>query len=465
MLFTEFRFLIFFVVAFTVYWALRWNGARKWWLLVNSYVFYAGWDWRFLGLLMFSTGIDFVVANIMAARPTQAEKRPWLVASLVAQLALLGFFKYYNFFVESAAAFSTWLGLPVEPQVLSIVLPVGISFYTFQSMSYTIDVYRGELPATKSLLDFALFVAFFPQLVAGPIVRASQFLHQLADKKRFADVDARAALALFLIGYVKKACISDHIAAVVDPIFGDPAAYGSFDLWLGVTLYAIQIYCDFSGYSDMAIATAALLGYRLVLNFDAPYLSLSIREFWRRWHISLSTWFRDYLFVPLGGSRGSSARTGFNLLMVFFLCGLWHGASWNFVLFGLFHGTFLVIERGVPVERLPRALGHAYCWLVHLTGWAIFRPQGMDASASFLAGMFGLPRDASAAPGLPIDPRWWLLPIGFMAIQALRVRAGLDERAADRVQPALFALAYGAAVALVLPWAAAEYTPFIYFQF
>src|SRR5262245_50136787 len=321
MLFTEQRFALFFIAVLAIYWALRGNRARKNFLLLCSYAFYAGWDWLLTPLILFSTVMDYALA--LRITGDQARKKRWLVISLVANLTLLGFFKYFNFFIESAVGFSAWLGIPLSMHTLAIVLPVGISFYTFESLSYTIDVYRGILKPVRNFLDYAFFIAFFPKLIAGPIMRAKDFLPQLTDGRRWANVNVRACLTMFLIGYIKKAVISDHIAQAIDPVFAAPAGVAASTLWLAAALYTLQLYCDFSAYSDMATACAGLLGYRLTLNFDAPYLSQSVREFWTRWHISLSTWFRDYLFIPLGGSRGTPARTAINLFTVFVLCGIW----------------------------------------------------------------------------------------------------------------------------------------------
>jgi len=461
MLFTEARFLAFFAVVFGVHWALRNHRARKLWLLVASYAFYAGWDWRFLGLIVFSTLVDFVAALRMRAEPGgSVRRRLWLSASLAANLGVLGLFKYWDFFLTSGVEFLAYLGLGIEPRTLSLVLPVGISFYTFQTMSYTIDAYRGRLEATEDLADFALFVAFFPQLVAGPIVRASTFLPQLKAARPFAEVAGRSCLLLFLFGYIKKACVADNIAAWVDPVFTDPAQAATSSLLLGAALYAIQIYCDFSGYSDMAIAAAGLLGYSLPLNFDAPYLATTMTDFWRRWHISLSSWFRDYLYLPLGGNRSGPTRTLVNLFLVFLLCGLWHGAGWNFVIWGLFHGLVLVVER-LTRAREARRLG-VLRWALTLglatLAWIPFRAQSLADSGTYVAGLF---RSGGAELIAPVS---WILIVALLLLQLMLRRTNLAPRLAALPHP-VFAVAYGAAVALTLPWVAASYEPFIYFQF
>jgi alginate O-acetyltransferase complex protein AlgI len=464
MLFTEFRFLIFFAAAFAVYWTLPRNDVRKGWLLVCSYSFYAAWDWRFLSLILISTAVDYGVGLAMVRTEVAARRKHLLWLSLTVNLGLLGFFKYTNFFLDSAVELSRWLGFPASESTLQILLPVGISFYTFQTLSYTIDLYRRQIEVTRSPLDFALFVGFFPQLVAGPIVRARDFLPQLLHRKSFTHVNARYFLALFLVGYIKKACVGDHIARVVDPVFAQPEIYGAAAKWLASFLYTVQIYCDFSGYSDMAIATAGLLGYHLTENFAFPYLSRSFRDYWQRWHISLSTWFRDYLYIPLGGNRGGSRRTAINLFFVFSLCGLWHGAAWTVLIWGLYQGLFLSLERFVPVDRMPKVVGHLYVMLFANAGFIIFRSADLATAGTFLAGLVGAATSAGAGALQSIPAEWWLLLLAFALMHILFERLGL-ERTVERVPDWLFAPAYGVAAALALPWAAAGYQPFIYFQF
>jgi D-alanyl-lipoteichoic acid acyltransferase DltB (MBOAT superfamily) len=467
MLFVELRFLAFFAVVFPVFWALRGNAWRKRWLLLASYVFYASWDWRFLSLIVFSTLIDYVGALEIARAGSQARRRAWLVVSLSLNLGLLGFFKYCNIFLESAVALARSLGAEAQPERLAIVLPVGISFYTFQSMSYTIDVYRGQLAARKSLTDFALFVAFFPQLVAGPIVRARDFLYQLDRAPAFRDVAVREALLLLLLGYVKKAVLSDNLAPFVDRYFAEPAAYQAASSWLALAFYSIQIYCDFSGYSDMAIALAALLGYRLRANFDAPYLSGNVTEFWRRWHMSLSSWLRDYLYIPLGGSRGSRLFGYRNLMVTMLLGGMWHGASWNFVIWGGLHGLALVAHK-LWVERtaawgsglLRTLLGTgATCWWILLT-WAFFRSPDLATAWVVLRGFVLLESagpQALPASGGVVVALLGLAHWGMRRLQALEAWSALS--------PPRFGLAYGAAWSLAFACVPNAYRPFIYFQF
>jgi alginate O-acetyltransferase complex protein AlgI len=461
-LFTELRFVLFFALVFGVYWAMRRDGVRKTWLLLASWAFYAAWDPRFLSLILASTIIDYTAAMRIASSTNRARRKRWMMLSLVANLGLLGVFKYFNFFAEGAVQLGHLLGLELDAVTLDVVLPVGISFYTFQTLSYTLDVYRRQLKVNRNFRDVALFVAFFPQLVAGPIVRASTFLPQMARSRRFADVSWRPMCTLFLIGWFKKACISDQVAEVVDTVFADPTAYGMLDHWLSSALYTIQIYCDFSGYSDMAIATAGMLGYTLPLNFDFPYLAANVSDFWRRWHISLSTWFRDYLYVPLGGNRTAPLRTYVNLVTVFLLCGLWHGANWTFVVWGLYHGAFLVLERaagwsrkgstGLPVRLLTL--------LIVLVGWVIFRSPDLGTAGVVLGRLVG----SGHAPTAAVDPTWWLVVPVFAAAHVLMNSGRIADRL-SRMSDWAYAAAYGVAVAVALPFAATGYQAFIYFQF
>ncbi|MDG2308334.1 MAG: MBOAT family O-acyltransferase [Candidatus Binatia bacterium] len=460
MVFTEFRFAAFFLAIFAVHWLLPGNRSRKLWLLAASYSFYAAWNWRFLSLIVASTLIDYSVGRGLERSTELSRRRGLLAVSLVGNLGILGFFKYYNFFATSAAEFTSWLGLGLPLQALEVVLPLGISFYTFQTLSYTVDVYRGRLQPTRSLADFALFVSFFPQLVAGPIVRAIDFLPQLAKTRRLADVGFRTPLMRFLLGYVKKACIADQIAAAIDPVFANPAAYDTVSLWLSSLLYSLQIYCDFSGYSDMAIATAAMVGYHLPENFGFPYLAKTIQEFWRRWHITLTTWFRDYLYIPLGGNRTGSVRLAINLCTVFLLCGLWHGAAWTFVVWGIYHGVFLTLERLVPLKRLPPLLGHVYVLLVVSCGFVIFRSADLPAAGVFLSGLI----PGGDAGRFAVWSGWWVVLLSFGLVHAALSRWPLETPVA-RLPAGVFALGYGVLVAVLLPWAANEYEPFIYFQF
>jgi len=411
MLFIEFRFFVFFLVVFGVHWALRSNTWRKAWLLLCSHTFYAcffigdpleffghiharEWGllpvgWWFPFVLMASTCMDFAVGLGIADAKTERGRKLWLLGSLFANLGVLGFFKYCNFFLASASSFLHWVGLPAGHWTLAIFLPYGISFYTFQSMSYSIDVYRRRLAPVRSFLDLAFFISFFPQVVAGPIVRAMTFLPQVFEKRVWSNVDVRGAINLFFIGFVKKACVSEAVAPIVDLYFGNPGKYNAYSCWIGVLFYAIQIYCDFSGYTDMAIATARLLGYELTVNFDFPYFSRNITEFWRKWHISLSTWLRDYLYISLGGNRGSKAFVYRNLMLTMVLGGLWHGASWNFVIWGGLHGIALIAHRewqrltanaGAVFKKVVTILAIPLTFYWVCVAWIFFRAQPIETS-------------------------------------------------------------------------------------
>ena len=385
MIFSNFAFFVFFPIVFALHWGLGSRVAaaafrptgidthtlRKAILLVASYVFYGWWDAKLLWLIVASTAFDYSM-GLALARTDEARRRKLLVtASAIVNLGFLAFFKYYNFFIDSAAALVARLGFDPASLHLEITLPAGISFYTFQSMSYVIDVYRRHMPATKSWLDFFLFVAFFPQLVAGPIVRAVDFIPQLAtpptlDRRRFFD-----GLERFMIGLFKKLAIADEIGTLVDGVYADPSQFSGGQLLMTAVAFCFQIYADFSGYSDMAIGTARLLGYELSENFRLPYLATSVTEYWRRWHISLSTWFRDYLYIPLGGNRKGAFRTYFNLIATFLLTGLWHGANWTFVMFGAWNGFMLIVERIARHggERLRLAPPAALRFLMRPVGW------------------------------------------------------------------------------------------------
>ncbi len=467
MLFTQPIFLVFFVAVFAVSWLERSNTRRKLWLLIASYTFYAGWDWRFLSLIAISTVVDFVAGWALAVTGAPGKRRAWLIASLAANLGILGFFKYFNFFIDSAAAVLHPLGLETGDRALEIVLPVGISFFTFQSMSYTIDIYRRRLEPTRNLLDFALFVAFFPQLVAGPIVRAAHFLPQLRSFPRRSAVDYRGCLTLFLLGFIKKSCLADNVSPFVDPVFAEPGSYTALAVWIAVLFYAVQIYCDFSGYTDMAIACAGLLGYQLGTNFNFPYLAGSVTEFWRCWHISLSTWLRDYLYIPLGGNRGSLIFTYRNLMLTMLLGGLWHGAAWTFVVWGALHGAVLVLHRewkrrvDLPAWGLAgRVLSTAATFYFVCFAWIFFRAQSF-ADATSLARAFVLFQDGG---GKTLDPAL-LVTFALLAIVHFLYRQGWPQRLVEALPDWAFAVGYGAATALALAFVPLRTDPFIYFQF
>ncbi len=344
MLFNSIPFLIFLPVVFILYWGLfqRSLKLQNIFLLLASYLFYGWWDYRFLALIAASTLVDFFIGIYLKKTSNEAKRKILLSLSLTFNLGLLGFFKYYNFFIESWIDSWAGLGLSMNLSSLNIILPVGISFYTFQTLSYTIDIYRKQIEPTKNLINFSVFVAFFPQLVAGPIERAKHLLPQFSKKRIFNEERAISGINLILWGLFKKIVIADSCAIYVNAIFDDYENMNSASLLLGAFYFAFQIYGDFSGYSDIAIGTGRLFGFDLMRNFNFPYFSRNIAEFWRRWHISLSTWFRDYLYIPLGGSRGSKWQQIRNVFIIFLVSGFWHGANWTFVIWGGLHALFFL---------------------------------------------------------------------------------------------------------------------------
>ena len=361
MLFPTITFAIFFLVVYAVSWLLM-PRLRLWkaMIIVASYVFYGWWDWRFVLLLVAATVVDQALAVQIGRARARAggggAARRWLVLAIAANLAALGAFKYYDFFAVSLDRAFTTLGLGASLPLLQIALPVGISFLVFRMLSYLIDIYRGKL-APAPPLDFAVFVAFFPYLLAGPIARAADFLPQLIAPRDPRSVDAARAFTLILGGLAKKTLIADYLAThIVNGVFSSPQSYSSWEVLWGILAYSVQIYCDFSAYSDIAIGVSLLLGFRLPDNFNAPYTARTIQDFWRRWHITLSSWLRDYLYIPLGGNRKGSARTYLNIIITFLLAGLWHGAGWTFVFWGGLHGVGLSVERARATARQARGL-------------------------------------------------------------------------------------------------------------
>lgn len=390
MVFTSAIFLYGFLPTTLLVYYLLHPRYRNGFLLLASYIFYAWSVPRYLWLILISTAVDYFC--VLAMEKTERHKRIPLLISLATNLGLLGFFKYYGFFIENVNPLLQSLSFAGFP-LWNIVLPVGISFYTFQSMSYTIDVYRGKVEASRNPIDFACFVALFPQLVAGPIVRYVDIAKQM--KQRVLSMDQFAlGTWLFMAGFSKKVLIANQVGILADRAFA-LSSPNFYDAWVGLLAYSMQIYFDFSGYSDMAIGLGFMLGFKFPINFNSPYKADSITDFWRRWHITLSTWFREFVYIPLGGNRGSLKRTLFNLVLTFLLSGLWHGASWNFVIWGLYHGGFLLIERlfrdkgglykGIPA--LPRQL---LIFLIAILGWVFFRSPTMGTAGQFFQGLIGL---------------------------------------------------------------------------
>ncbi len=346
MLFNSIDFAVFFPIFFILYWLVSDKlKLRNIFLLVASYFFYGWWDWRFLFLIAFSSFVDYYVGKQLYKTEGKSKRKRLLLVSLLVNLGFLVYFKYTNFFIDTFVDSFKLFGENLKVSTLNIILPVGISFYTFQTLSYTIDIYRKQLKPTQDALSFFTFVAFFPQLVAGPIERASHLLPQFYKTYKFNYKHVKSGLLLVAFGLFKKMVIADRLAILVNQVYNNPTDYGGFDLIIATIFFAFQIYCDFSGYSDIAIGLSRTIGFDLMKNFDSPYFSKSITEFWRRWHISLSTWFRDYVYIPLGGSRKGTYRMYANLFIVFFVSGLWHGAAITFVIWGAIHGLIIVLEK------------------------------------------------------------------------------------------------------------------------
>jgi alginate O-acetyltransferase complex protein AlgI len=474
MLFCSYPFLVFFLLVFTVYWALPWHRCRVWLLVAASFYFYATWN-RWLALLLgVSTLIDYFLARGMEATPSPRLRKLLLVASLAGNLGMLCCFKYANFFLRSLEEAAASWGVDLSLPVLNVLLPVGISFYTFEVINYTVDVYRGKVRAARDATHLLLFVLFFPHLVAGPIVRARSFLPQVARRKRWSWLRAHTGVLLILLGILKKVGIADRLAGYVDPVFADPAAFSTGTLWLAANAYAIQLFCDFSGYSDMALGLAHLLGYHLAVNFNLPFLAPNLAAFWRRWHVSLSSWIRDYVFLPLGGSKGTHLRTCRNLLVAFTLCGLWHGAGWNYVVWGFVTGVLLVGQGTFTswCARRPRlavglgsAPGTAFCVALTFTSFClsvvIFRCPLLATSGTMLHRM-AVP---AGGAGLPLQATGLYLTFAAVALGHLLGQGNLGRRLWDGLPAPLRGLSFGAALTLALVLAPGNSKAFIYFQF
>ena len=466
MIFSSLEFLLFFAVVLVGLGLLHGkNSLRKSLLLAASYYFYAFWDWRFLSLIWISTIVDYLVGLGLSRAISAGQRKLLLSISLSVNLGLLGFFKYFNFFIEPFSQIVESFGF--HAGTLNIILPVGISFYTFQTLSYTIDIYRGKMEPHESLLDFALFVGFFPQLVAGPIVRASHFLPQLKEYKPLTGVNFYAGFQRVTYGFFKKVFVADRLAVFSDHVFANAGGYDCATTWLAAIAYSLQIYFDFSGYSDMAIGVARVMGYDLGENFDFPYLSKSPREFWRRWHISLSTWVRDYIYIPLGGSWKGIGRTYLNVIITMLLCGLWHGAAWTFVAWGGLHGIALAGNRlfqrreGVSTSRrVPAVLPWFFTMLFVVLGWVLFRAESFSMAELMMRQMF------FPEPGI----NWYFPFVPFVLVVVVVVHTIKAKGYFDTWFLPESARIYSPALLFSLLWLAIifyphGFNPFIYFQF
>lgn len=395
MLFNSLEYLVFIVSVFTLYWALyRSYRYQNILLLFVSYLFYAWWDWRFLSLILFSSIVDYVL-GIQIHNTDNRTKKRWLILSIVINLGLLGFFKYFNFFSASLVFALSEIGITANQLALNIILPIGISFYTFQTMSYSIDIFRGKIKPTRDVVSFFTYIAFFPQLVAGPIERASNLLPQINSKRELKIQNLQSGVLQILIGLFRKIVVADSIGIYVDLIYNYPEAYNSSTILIATIFYGFQIYFDFAGYSDIAIGSARILGFKFKRNFDLPYFSLSLSEFWKRWHISLSSWLKDYLYIPIGGNKNGRIKTYRNLLITMLLGGLWHGSSWTFVIWGGIHGIGLCIEKllkkYIPTKSTS-ILANFSSWLLAMSviflAWIFFRAQNLEKAILALNSLF-----------------------------------------------------------------------------
>jgi alginate O-acetyltransferase complex protein AlgI len=466
--------LLFFLAVFAVYWAMPWERPRVWLLLSASVAFYMSWNPWLAALVVGTASIDFLIARTMGGCTSERVRKSLLWLSVGTNLTVLGYLKYANFFLDSFVALLNRCGVHVAAPILHVIVPIGISFYTFEAISYTVDVYRRKIRAERNLLNFLVFILFFPHLVAGPIVRASDFLPQIYRPKyltwtRFAVGGRQIVLGLF-----KKMVIADRMALLVDPVFANPGHYETAVAWMAAVAYSIQIYCDFSGYTDIAIGTARLLGYRLAINFAMPFASTNVTEFWRRWHISLSSWIRDYVYIPLGGNRGSTVRTSFNLLAAMTLCGLWHGANWTFVVWGALNGVYLIIHRTfrwavrdltafrAALDTVPGiALRIAMTFTAVTLAFVLFRSPTFATAQAVFHRLF-VP---SGGLGCPVPPvTFWTFVVIVFAAHVFASRPANWVRW-QQLSPAFRGVAISVAVFATLTFAPANTWTFIYFQF
>ena len=473
MFFNSLDFAIFLPIVFIVYWFITNRNLKlqNFIIVLASYVFYGWWDWRFLSLIIFSTIIDYSVGLRFSNTTKPSERKFLLMISLAINLGLLGFFKYFNFFIESFNAAFASAGIHTNMSSLNIILPVGISFYTFQTMSYTIDIYRNKIEPTKNILAFMAFVSFFPQLVAGPIERASHLLPQFLKNRKFDYKQASSGIKLIAWGFFKKVVIADNAAQLVNEIFKNYPNESYISLIVGTILFAFQIYCDFSGYSDIAIGLGRILGFDLMYNFKFPYFSSNIREFWNRWHISLSSWFRDYIYIPLGGNKVSQYRVLFNTFCVFVLSGFWHGANWTFVFWGFLHALFfmpiILLRDRFPKENFSMNIKRfsfifANFGLVCLA-WVFFRAENIQDAFLYLRQIFTL----TGGQNTFMKTNTYLLMtiitgVGILVLLALELRT--LRRRKDEIQFSSIGLM--TIVLLILFFGAFKnQADFIYFQF
>ncbi len=483
MLFNSIDFAIFLPVVFVLYWFVANKSIRlqNFLIVVSSYVFYGWWDWKFLSLIVFSTVVDFTVGLKLKNEDNQLRRRALLWLSIFVNLGFLGFFKYYNFFLENFITAFSFFGTDIKTNTLNIILPVGISFYTFQTLSYTIDVYKKKLDPTKDFIAFSAFVSFFPQLVAGPIERATHLLPQFYKKRTFDYSKAVDGMRQILWGLFKKMVIADNCAEFADQIFNNSAEMNGSTLVLGALFFTFQIYGDFSGYSDIAIGTSRLFGFNLMQNFNFPYFSRDIAEFWRRWHISLSTWFRDYLYIPLGGSRGGTWMKVRNTFIIFIVSGFWHGANWTFIVWGALNAIYFlpllltgnnrnnmeIVAQGRLIPNMKEFLSISLTFGLTVFAWIFFRAVSIEHALSYILGilsssLFSMPKFEGMGKALTT--------IMLVVIFVLTEWKGREEQYAianlgQNTHRAIRWLFYAIIVFAIGMFMSSVESPFIYFQF
>lgn len=481
MLFNSLDFAIFLPIVFILYWFVA-NKSLKlqnFLIVVASYVFYGWWDWRFLSLILFSTLVDYFIGIGLLRQENQARRKLLLWTSILVNLGFLGFFKYYNFFLDNFVSAFSFFGNEMNANSLNIILPVGISFYTFQTLSYSIDVYRRKLEPTKDFIAFSAFVSFFPQLVAGPIERATHLLPQFYTKRVFDYSKAVDGMRQILWGLFKKIVIADNCAHYANEIFNNSADYSGATLVLGAVFFTIQIYGDFSGYSDIAIGTSRLFGFDLMKNFAFPYFSRDIAEFWRRWHISLSTWFRDYLYIPLGGSRGGTWMKIRNTFIIFIVSGFWHGANWTFIVWGALNAVYFlpllltdknrsnldIVAQGKQLPSLKDFFKILLTFGLTVFAWIFFRAENMTHAFSYISGIFRQP-ESFLQFGIYLEYKLIILLIGFLILVEWFGRDSnhaLEKIAVNFSRPKRYVFYF--AVMTCIFWFGGSEQQFIYFQF